>query len=491
MKNRLTSFIAFALVFFVALTQLTSCKDDYTSDPSYQLQFSTDTIAFDTIFSEVLTPTQIVKVYNRTEKDILIESISVISESTCFQVNVNGMNGKLFSNQEIRKGDSLYIFAQAFPPKTGENTPLHIDGKIEFRYNKNIQQIALSAFGQDVNWCKKLVIDKNTTWDNTKPYLIYDSLIVEKDVTLEILEGTNIYMHHDATIVLHGNIKANGNSSSPILIKGDRKDVIADDILYDQLSNQWGGIFVKSTSTENLFLNVDIRNGKYGFVVDSAEIDPIRTRLTIGNCHIHNMQQQTLQATHANIYAFNSLFTNGGNGCVVLQGGEYLFNHCTIAGYQKGAGIYNNALTLSDKVLFSNGPVIPITFATFNNCIIYGSSKEELQLLYSDNKETLNFYFDHTLIKAENISEEFLSEKYFNDSYISEDPLFVTINTTDRKFDFHLNEIDVARKQGDVNIIVKFPECLTDKEGNIRSLDSVPDLGALQYVVPIDSTKKE
>ena len=140
MKNRLTSFIAFALVFFVALTQLTSCKDDYTSDPSYQLQFSTDTIAFDTIFSEVLTPTQIVIVYNRTEKDILIESISVISESTCFQVNVNGMNGKLFSNQEIRKGDSLYIFAQAFPPKTGENTPLHIDGKIEFRYNKNIRQ---------------------------------------------------------------------------------------------------------------------------------------------------------------------------------------------------------------------------------------------------------------------------------------------------------------------------------------------------------------
>ena len=203
------------------------------------------------------------------------------------------------------------------------------------------------------------------------------------------------------------------------------------------------------------------------------------------------MQQQALQATNANIYAYNSLFTNGGNGCVVLQGGEYLFNHCTIAGYQKGAGIYNNALTISDKVLFYDGPILPITLATFNNCIVYGSSKEELQLLYTDNKESLNFFFDHTLIKAENINEEFISEKYFKESYISEDELFVLIDSENRLFDFHLNEKDVARKQGDINILAHYPECLTDKDGNSRSLDSIPDLGAFQFKIPTDSTATE
>ena len=37
-----------------------------------------------------------------------------------------------FDNQEIKSGDSLFIFAQAFPSKTGENLPLQIEGKIEF-----------------------------------------------------------------------------------------------------------------------------------------------------------------------------------------------------------------------------------------------------------------------------------------------------------------------------------------------------------------------
>ena len=212
-NNRLTSFFGILFVSLLMVAQLSSCKDEYTND-SRQLQFSTDTIAFDTIFSEVLTPTQIIKVYNFTEENILIESISLLSEYQCFQINVNGMSGKYFDNQEIKSGDSLFIFAQAIPAKTGENLPLQIEGKIEFKYNNRVQQIVMSAFGQDVYWCKKLIINQNTIWDNTKPYLIYDSLIVEDGVMLEVLEGTYIYMHHDATIVVNGNIKAKGSFKS-------------------------------------------------------------------------------------------------------------------------------------------------------------------------------------------------------------------------------------------------------------------------------------
>lgn len=489
MKSRISltiQIIAFAI--FLAVVSF-SCKDDYTTGSTYQLRFSTDTIAFDTIFSKVLTSTRIAKVYNTSEENVLIESISLLSESSCFQINVNGMSGKQFTNQELKSGDSLFIFIQAFPPENGINSPLHIQGKIEFRYNNQIQQIELSAFGQDVNWCKKLTLTENSVWDSIKPYLVYDSLVINEGVTLEIKEGTSVYMHHDATIVVKGNIIANGTSLHPILIRGDRNDIVTDKISYDQLSNQWGGIFFQSTSTNNQFVNVNIRNGKYGFVVDSSEINSSEKRLTIGNCHIHNMQQQTLQATYANIYAYNSLFTNGENGCVILQGGEYLFNHCTIAGYEKGAGIYNNALTISDKSLWKDEQPLPIASATFNNCIIYGSSSEELKLLYSDDIKTLQVFFNHTLIKSKNIPEEFVSEKYFKDSYISEDPLFSIINTSDRLFDFHLNDLDVARKLGDINIIMKFPECQTDKDGIVRPADTLPDLGAYQYVLPIDSTE--
>ena len=85
----------------------------------------------------------------------------------------------------------------------------------------------------------------------------------------------------------------------------------------------------------------------------------------------------------------------------------------------------------------------------------------------------------------------FVSEKYFKESYISEDELFVLIDSENRLFDFHLNEKDVARKQGDINILAHYPECLTDKDGNSRSLDSIPDLGAFQFKISTDSTATE
>ena len=52
---------------------LTSCiEDDFSSSPNDVLTFSTDTVRFDTVFTDIGTSTRIFKVYNRSKKSLNI-----------------------------------------------------------------------------------------------------------------------------------------------------------------------------------------------------------------------------------------------------------------------------------------------------------------------------------------------------------------------------------------------------------------------------------
>ena len=74
-KNmRLKNNWIFLFVSIIGTFFLFSCKDDFTSDSSYRLSYSTDSLKFDTIFTEELTPISVIMIYNETDKDIQIES---------------------------------------------------------------------------------------------------------------------------------------------------------------------------------------------------------------------------------------------------------------------------------------------------------------------------------------------------------------------------------------------------------------------------------
>ena len=90
----------------------TACIDDgFTTSPSDILAFSTDTVNFDTIFTEQGTATRTLKVYNRSDKSLKISSINLAKGSASgFIVNVDGLSGTSFNDTEIRGQDSLYIF---------------------------------------------------------------------------------------------------------------------------------------------------------------------------------------------------------------------------------------------------------------------------------------------------------------------------------------------------------------------------------------------
>ncbi len=62
---------------------LPSCiEDDFTTSPSDILTFSTDTLSFDTVFTDEGTPTARLKVFNRASKSINISSINMKEPSS-------------------------------------------------------------------------------------------------------------------------------------------------------------------------------------------------------------------------------------------------------------------------------------------------------------------------------------------------------------------------------------------------------------------------
>src|SRR5688572_10323785 len=101
---------------FSVLTGLlvSSCrKDKFITDSSAKLDFSRNTILYDTVFTTVGSATRSFIVYNKNTLPIKISSIRLAGGTASnFRINVDGSKGVLFSDVEIGREDSLFVFAE-------------------------------------------------------------------------------------------------------------------------------------------------------------------------------------------------------------------------------------------------------------------------------------------------------------------------------------------------------------------------------------------
>ena len=234
---------------FITLTLLvgsllTSCiDDDFTTNPSHILAFSTDTVAFDTVFTTIGTSTRSFRIYNPNKKLLNISSIKLAdAERSGFHINVDGMSGDQFTDVEIRGKDSLYIFVEANIDPTNQDNPIFIVDSIVFLTNGVQQDVKLTAYGQDVIIKRGETLTADTRLTAERPYLIYDSLVVAPGATLHIEPGARVHFHHKASLLVQGRLQAEGSIENQIQIRGDRLDRLFADLPYDNLGGQWGGI---------------------------------------------------------------------------------------------------------------------------------------------------------------------------------------------------------------------------------------------------------
>jgi hypothetical protein len=493
------SHCVFYILFISLLAGFSACNEDfedYSTNPQNLLTFSVDTLSFDTVLTTVNSPIQFFKVYNKNNKPLLISSVSLAGgNESGFKINVDGFAGSAFENVEVGANDSIFVFVDVKPKENGEYIPTLFNDQIVFVTNGVQQKIVLSAYGQDVFTWRGIVLTSNEKLSNQKPFLIYDSLVIEEGATIDIMEGSSFYMYNNAQLIVRGTLKIKGTVEKPVIFRGSRTDHVIG-IPYDLIPGQWGGIRFASDSYGNEFENVYIRNGKFG--MDFEVSDPSRNKITLKNVILTNASGTLFHAVNCDIVAENCEFSNAKNALLNLTGGSCRFTHCTLANFYPSVPEYgwlnsdNETLILTDTYYpetKGNEAAEPLYFpvlnAEFSNTIIWGGKSAISGIMIDKNPQTfISYTFQNCIIPNKDLDNENFIDCLFDANPLFKDTEFIDTatqageNVTVATFNFSLQEKSPARNVANPEISKIIPY---DLKGFHRFADGQPDLGAYEY----------
>jgi len=472
---------SFLFLVLIPVALCFSCQPErnYIEDNEARLEFTLDTLFFDTVFTTIGTTTEAFKVKNPHKQFIRIDEIRLAGGAfSVFRINVDGESGLRFSDLELAPRDSMYVFVEATLDPNDSDDILRIQDSIVFEANGNIQDIDLVAWGQDVHMIGGEVIDQSTTWNAGKPYLIIDYVYVDSLSTLSIDPGVRVYLHKDALMVVEGSLQVNGTLEEPVSFGGDRLEEF-----YDHLPGQWGLIYLSESSHSNRISHAEIMNGTMGILISASPESGLMPDLEIDNTIINRMSSTGIYALNASVKGSNLVVGDCGGSCVALNyGGDYFFSHCTFANYWPNGFSSRRlpAVLLSDYfvnydedgnlVLYADGS---FDNAEFSNSIIYGSQSMEL-LIDSYNNLQMNYLFDYCLTRISSDSLSYLEDPLITNIINNEDPLLDSIPVV-----YELDSLSPAIDAGWPAHTVEFP---FDLDGNSRLDDDAPDLGAYEWM---------
>lgn len=397
-------------------------KEKFTSDPADKLEFSTDTLRFDTTFTELGSATRILKVYNRHKESIRISKIYLENGAASkFNLNVDGLPGDNHENLEIAPEDSLYVFAEVTinPDQPPSASPFVVAENVVFETNGNTQTVVLEAWGQNAVYLPSrygaggvvgLGCDGGEwVWDDPRPYVIYGVLGID-DCTVRIPAGARVYVHGglakevtDTAIYRYndgflaffgtGRLIVEGTLENPVIFESDRLESE-----FAEEPGQWTGIWLQAGTTGHRIEHCIVRNSIIGIRVDSA------ADLTLRNSQIYNTASSGLIGVHAKIDAENCLFWGNTGFSIQLEyGGDYNFTYCTAASY----GVDGEALRMSNALCLddfcSNFVSNPLK-ARFQNCIIMGSRADQVTLFDRlDNPAQFDYSFKNCIVRVQDL----------------------------------------------------------------------------------------
>jgi len=479
------------------LLGLVSCKQNIVSyDPTMRLQFSHDSVMFDTVFTTMGSSTRKLMVYNPNDNAIVINQVSM-RDGKYFYINLDGENNPAYMHDiTIRGGDSLFLFVRANVDPQDSNSPVLVNDDIVFSVNEHTQHIRLQAFGQNVTILRDpngFIVYDNLHLTNTRPYLIYDTLVVTDDLTID--EGTTLYMHNNALIHAYGNVTARGSLEHPITIRGDRTDRLFDSVPYRVASGQWNGIYLlhskdRPTPTYS-FDYADIISGNFGLYVcsESANMRPV---LTFTNGRIHNQAVYGMILQNVDATVINSEISNCASFCLYIAGGKQQFVHNTIASYfgypYTNINIHNNIHRDTMAAVYINNlsKETAVTDATFRSCIITGAQRSNL-LVATPLPNHYGGTFSGNYLQADSLPAAFAARNIYasdSDSAVFRN-IYYRINEY-RYYDFQLDSLSPARGIGD-SLLTDQPTqsfidslCRFDRLGHRRKAH--PDAGCYEYI---------
>lgn len=470
-------------------------KDEFETGSGAKLEFSEDTVIFDTVFTAVGSATQILTVYNRNDKPINISSINLAAGApSFFRLNVDGVPGKSFTNVEIGANDSIFVFAEVTIDPNSDLSPFIATDSILFVTNGNVQDVDLVAWGRNCYFHRPpknspngslFFIDtvfQNINWPNDKPHVVYGYGMVDSSQVLTINEGTQVHFHPGSGLIVlsSGQLLVNGTPNNKVVFQGDRLGYQFRDV-----PGQWDRIWLSNASLRSNAISPGvkpssikwaiIKNGSIGLQVDTV-FSPGSTTLTLENSEVKNMTGYALLLQGSKVKAYNSFFANTSSYTgALLYGGDYSFYHCTFANY------WNNGNRNDPALVFNNytGSIIRPLTAYFGNCIIYGNNDQEFAIDSFPANGHLNFTFRNCLMKVENA---FSTSSFRYQSVIravggSNSPGFADPSDNNYRLDsLNSSAIDA----GDPAVLLVDPVLNFDLDGRTRPQRNAPDLGAYE-----------
>ena len=479
MKRFLLILIGFKLV-------LTACRQEnpVSDDPSHRLQFSVDTVLFDTVFTSLGSSTHHLVLYNPYPQDLVISEVRLMGgEPSRFKFNLDGEAGTVFHDKRIPANDSLYAFLTVTIDPTDDNTPFVVEDSLLFVTNGNVQQIPLVAWGQNARYIVgdqtvsilrypyTIVADslETTHWTNELPYVIYGYALINSWGTLHIHEGTHIHIHDKSGIVSwsEGQLIVEGSIEQPVVIEGDRLEPY-----FRNEPGQWDRIWLQECrpGADHRIEHAIIRNGYIGVQAESF-LKATQAALRIENTVIENHTGIGLYGLYYAIEANNLVIDNCGQyGLAVQIGGDYVLRHTTIGNH------WWQGVRTTPSLVFNNyydddegRNEFPFHFE-MGNSIVYGTATNEFVTDLSGQEVDTAYLFDHCLFKTDRFQG---TSPGFVNCLFNQDPLFAD----PRNYDFHLSDaLSPAVGAGSPLIGAQVPY---DLEGKSRL--GTPDLGAYQY----------
>ena len=389
---------SWALLAVILLWSAGCGKVQFSDDPTLELEFSSDTVLFDTVFTTIGSVTLPLKVYNRNQEALRIDEIALSGGSDSpFRVNIDGEIGPSVTDWPLLAEDSMWIFLEVTVDPNSEQTPFVIEDELRFNANGAEQSVSLIAWGQNAHFHGGLnelnpLPTCDEVWTNDLPHVIYGIVEVEPGCKLTIEEGTQVHVHNGGGLLVYqSTLDVQGALGSEVVFQGDRlEDSYADvpgqwgielDFQFEteygieEVTAQRGGIWLYG-GVECTMDYAILKNGTIGLQVDTTGTSTAPA-LDIRNTIIHNMSAYGMYAQGGTIDGFNNLFYDCGQSTAAFTlGGAYRLDHCTFANY------WSEGVRQAPSVLFTdwyedingNIQVRSLEGSQFNNCIFWGNN---------------------------------------------------------------------------------------------------------------------
>lgn len=443
-------------------------QQEFTSDTSATLYFSSDTLNFDTIFSSFGSTTFSCKVYNTSDKNLRFDEVLLQGrDASPFRMNVDGRAGYSVSNVKLARRDSLFIFIEV-----KKNKNLLLSDVILFIVNGTelSSRLEVVAYGQDA-----VMLDKDTalpdgyTFTADKPYILGGAVAVDSGATVAVAAGAKLYFGAKSGMAVSGTLKVEGTPENPCIFSFPRYN----DLWYKEATGQWEGISITASGRASVRY-ARIRGARHAFAVTDTLGLADSAQLTLKNSVVEYAEIGVLSHS-GKVNADNCLFANHLSNAALIEGGSCNFYSCTFAASaSRGTlvALQNYRLREKSRYRYDTIPA-PLSAAYFAGCIIYGKNVNELSVRELSGQATpMLFRLESCMVKLGSSFDLSNGERYVN--VTAQNPEFRNASEND----FHLSEKSPAINAGQESIAHRYP---IDADGYDRRISSDKSLGCYAY----------